>query len=456
MSKFNPLRVFLIPLLTIITMLATLLPQFSLVARAAGPDSEGDIQLSPTGASLPAIAANGTFEAIVFSRGGQVYLRATKGSTGWWSSPLPVGIGIAPQLAFKPGTSDKLQVVWTSPTGDKVLHRLFTLTETSATGGTEHTVMSGSNLTTPDVAAGTSNRVHVVWATGSGAIQSRLSPDDGGSWSAVATLPVSGGATLPALAVSDDFVHLVFIDSNGTILKYFRSDVSPAPTLHSWNSPSGGSISKPGTYNDIGNPAIAALNNQVYITFDSVRNTQPNQYGLLGFQSQISSGDEGGAWNPAAQNITSNDTYGTTAGNDKLSKSRSTSDAVPIDEAGLRPSVAISGTNFAVASQRRPDSVCQTDPDGNVIQNGTSEINVASAPTTWTIQEVLGNSATSYAIDPDIVVDSNGRHLVFLKAINLSIAQCHLGGDSLDYAVYYRGPLTEVQLPKVHLPMIRK
>lgn len=455
MSKFNPLRAILTPLLTMLTVLATLLSQFPLAAHAADPDGEGDLQLSSTGASLPAIAANGTFEAIVFSQGGQVYLRATQGGAGWWSSPLPVGLGVAPQLAFKPGTTDKLHVVWASAIGDKILHRLFTLTATSATGETEHTVTSGSNLTTPDLAAGASSRVHVVWATGGGSIQSRLSTDDGATWPSLATLPVSG--SLPALAVSDNFVHLVFIDSSGNTytLRYYRT----LPTLNSWNSPSGGSVSLPGTYGDISNPAIAALNDQVYITFDSVRITQPNLYGLVGFRSDpaAGAGDEGGAWLQATT-IVSNTTYGTVVGggDDKLSKSRSTSDAVPIDEAGLRPSVAISGTNFAVAWQQRPDNACQTDPGGTVIENGTSEINVASAPTTWAIQQVLGNSATSYAIDPDLAVDANGRHLVFLKAINLNVAQCQLGGDSLDYAVYYRGPLTTVQPSKVYLPIIKK
>lgn len=452
MPNFNKLQLILIPVITAALILLVLFILLPLAANAASLDAEGDLQLSTTGASFPQIAANGTFAAIVYAQSGQVFLRATLGTQGWWGIPVSVGSGALPRLAFTPGSTDQLHIVWASTAGDKIYHRLFTLAAATGTGGAQHEVQSGSTLETPDVAVDSSGRVHVAWSTQGGIVQTKLSTDSGESWSSAVTAS-SNNAHQPVLAVSDGFVHLAVVQQlvGGDQLSYYRSDLNLLPNSHGWISPSGSTQSPEGNYDDIRNPAIAATNSQVYLAWDSV-SSENNQFGLIGALSDSSASDEGGSWpSDTAKHITSNADY-SIGGNEKISKARST---VPISEGGLRPSLAVTGTNFAVVWQQRPDINCQLpEGGGDPIENGTAEVNYAGTAITWGQQEILGNDITTYAIASDLAFNTHGRHIVFLKATGVN---CAGGGGSLGYAVYYRGPLTTVQdPPTIYLPVIFK
>ncbi|GAB4420384.1 MAG: hypothetical protein Fur0044_17240 [Anaerolineae bacterium] len=447
MPNFNKLHLTLIPVVStalILVVLFTLLPQ---AAGAASPDSEGDLQLSATGASFPQIAANGTFAAIVYARSGQVFLRATQGSQGWWSAAVSVGSGATPRLAFTPNLTNEVHIVWASAAGDKIYHRRFTLAAKTGSGGTQHEVQSGSSLETPDVAVDSGSRIHVAWSTQSGTIVTRVSTDSGASWSGAGTFSSTPSlAHQPVLAVSDGFAHLAVTEIDSGQLGYYRSALGSS---HSWfklftQSPEG-------NFADIRNPAIAATDSRVYLAWDSVNASQNNQFGLIGALSDSNSGDEGGSWpSDTAKHITSNADY-SIGGNEKISKARST---VPISEGGLRPSLAITGANFAVVWQQRPNLNCQPDEGGGPpLENGTAEVNYAATATTWSQTETLGNDITTYAIAPDLAFNTAGRHIVFLKATGVN---CSGGGGSLGYAVYYRGPLTTVQPPEVYLPVVVK
>jgi hypothetical protein len=195
------------------------------------------------------------------------------------------------------------------------------------------------------------------------------------------------------------------------------------------------------------------------LAWDSDRNDSANDvYGLI----STSSSDNGGSWLSEPQHITATGTvYSGPAGsgsNSRLSKPRVTS---PNFEAGLRPSLAVTGTNFAVVWQQRPETSCSVEglipaagPVSTADTNGTAEIYFAAPSPNWTSTEILGSDPSTYAVDPDIAYDNSGvRHVVFLKATGVN---CAAGGGSLGYAVYYRGPFTNVQPPVTYLPLIQK
>jgi hypothetical protein len=312
----------------------------------------------------------------------------------------------------------------------------------------------GLGLTVPDIAVDSSGRVHVAWSTGAGGIQTRVSTNDGASWSNLGTgLPSLILANQPVLAVSNSYVHLAFVNNNNTTLEYVRSAVGTSP--HSWESNDQKTLPISNLYLDIRSPAIAATSEgNVLVAWDSNRSNIANNdvYGLI---SDLST-DNGVTWLSQPKHITATNDYDLPsggAGNDRLSKPRNTS---PQFEAGLRPSLALTGTSsFIVAWQQRPDAACAA--EGLTMaadQNGTAEIYYAFASSTWANTGLLGSDTSTYAIDPEVIVDSASvRHLVFLKATGVT---CEAGGGSNGYAVYYRGPAQTIQPPKVYIPILLK
>ncbi|HMQ56495.1 MAG TPA: hypothetical protein PKD98_30730, partial [Anaerolineae bacterium] len=152
---------------------------------------------------------------------------------------------------------------------------------------------------------------------------------------------------------------------------------------------------------------------------------------------------------------------------------RDVAGANPSEEAGLRPSLAVSPSNdFVLVWQQRPSTQpCEDDEDGTTTVNGASQIQYAAVAdpdnfggSWWTTREPYPPSNNFYAIDPDLVIDAGGNaNMVFMKSTTANGAQCRGGGDlststSYTYAIYYKGPYTEVIVPPpaTYLPIIVK
>jgi hypothetical protein len=211
-------------------------------------------------------------------------------------------------------------------------------------------------------------------------------------------------------------------------------------------------------YKEMDHPAIAAVGTEptvkVYLAWDNQRDPTTTIYSLVGVEST----DSGGSWG-GVNHITSTNPADTTldAGDEK----RGLDGATPPIEDGLRPSLAITDSNkFAVVWQEQPEE-CGVGGEGLGIQdvsNGTSEVFFASdTGNSWTTAGMLANNRFEYSIDPDIAVDGNGTHIVFMKASDSGSCPSG-GGGSGEYTVYYRGPITSFSSSgsRVYLPIIIK
>lgn len=420
-----------------------------------------DIALSGTGGRLPEVAANGTFVAVVYEQNGSVYIRSVKASVGEWQpARLIASQAYVPKLAFRQGSTNTVHVVWVGDsTGKYIRHMPCTLADSGPTCPSDHIsaiATADSNLVQPDVAVDSDGGVHVAWldinAGLSGTIKTAYSTnalDSSPTWTTKDTVPVQGGSNAgqPTLAAAGNYVHLTLKDKNGSDweIEYYRllKDHTSGGASEVWGT-FWGDVNG---YEEMNNPTIAAVGANVYLAWDNQQDST-DTYGLVGVESTNS----GGSWG-LAKHITSTNLATETAvtADEKLSERT----GAPTIEESLRPSLAITDSNkFAIVWQQQPGICKLQEYPGGPTQNGTSEIFFASPHDSWATSGMLADNQSEYSIDPDIAVDANGTHIVFMKADDDDLCQ---GGNQGEYRIYYRGPFTAVsQGGGVYLPIILK
>lgn len=416
------------------------------------------------GFSDPQIVASSDYVAAVY-RGvnGSVYLQATKNISGWYGTPVTLGQGSVPDLAIS-GTN-VVHAVWLKTGNEVVEYKKCTLGPTTASCDDTATVLrSDTNeiLNNPVIAVDGSGRLHVAWTVpANDKVESRV--HNGSSWGTTASVPGSPDAPeQAAIAATTGNIILAFINnvSGGqNAVSVYRSPVGDNP--HVWTNranyralDAGG-----GAYDKVNDIGLAAGGIGAYLAW-SIRDTDADAdiFKLVGVVGTNSGDDWLSGGGP--KYITSANTYGTSS---DIDKRRSKDSSTPVQEIGLRPSVAITPTNnFVVVWQERPDDVCQdANPgEGEPELNGTSAIFFADkSSTNWTTQlGQLDNDRTTYSIDPDIVVQGSTRHIIYMKYTGGNPADCAGGGGASQYNIYYRGPYITVQAPSggIFLPIILK
>jgi hypothetical protein len=324
---------------------------------------------------------------------------------------------------------------------------------------------AAANLGQVDITVDGTNGVHVAWFDGnSNQIKTAYSTNATAAtpdWNAGATIDTGGSdAGQPVLAAAGNYVHLAFKDYDDPdwAIQYRRLTKG----AHTPDQPAswGTLLGSVESYKEMGHPAIAAVgsdpNVRVYLTWDNQHATEGDVYGLVGVENTKSGVST--LWE-MAMHITST-RLATTTGVFTDDYKYSYEVGVPQTEEGLRPSLAVTDTNkFAVVWQAHPDSRCNYLPEppippGTQPTNGTSEVFFASPYNSWTTDGTLANMRSEYSIDPDIAVDNNGTHIVFMKADDAG--NCYGGGQG-GYKIYYRGPFTSVDDGGgVYLPVILK
>lgn len=414
-----------------------------------------DVPLSPVGGQLPEIAANGSFVAMVYERNNLVYMRAVKATEAKWGLTTQVHTvaGAVPRLAFRPSSASTVHVVWTGSNAggqpERVIrHRFCTLanlTITCSGAVTNIASTAAGQLKTPDIAITPDGVIHVAWYdTNTGQIKTARSTNNGASWTNGATINVSSTAFAgePVLAATTNQVHLAFKDkvSGFGRVEYRRLNKSN----HSINlSRSHSGVVFPNFSNEASNLAIAAAGSNIYLAWANQHNSNPRLYGLVGVQ-YTSEGSSSGQ----VVDITSN-----TVLNPGNPTARAAQDgATPPVEDGLRPSLVMTTTNqFAIVWQERGNVTCNPLGGGGPF---TSQIHYASPSSNWGVAGTLTGVLSEYKVDPDIAVDSNGYHIVFMKASDPG--DC-TGAAFGGYRIFYRGPFTETTGDGgIYLPIVIK
>lgn len=427
---------------------------WSAAADIGGPD----IHFSGSfGGASPEIvvSSNGQFAVITYykqdaqNNRGAVYVKSGTASNGWLTSTF-LGLGSNSRLAFRNGSNTIVYVVWASGDGKAIQTAACTIS-----AATPPVCAPGANVKTtdvdaldfPDIAVDSSGFIHVVWEN-NGAIQSARSTSANSlaGWSAAATISGSGADQKPVLAVSGSNLHLAFLrGATPTSVQYSRSGTGS----HSWGGLTqfaigvGEAIIGEGVHDRLDNPAIAASGANVFLAWDAHR-IDTNSFSLI----QATSTDSGSSWGSSPTYAPSG---GATTLNVDTESKPSNSSGLPIQETGLRPGLAISGTTAVIAWQQTPGTCGTTTFD-------PSTIFFASSLTGGT-SEIVTNYDNDYMADASLAVASGGvKHFVFMKDNNAD-GDC-AGGEASDYRITYRGPFTNTINDKgeggVYLPVIRK
>ncbi|HMR68322.1 MAG TPA: carboxypeptidase regulatory-like domain-containing protein, partial [Anaerolineae bacterium] len=444
------------------------------VALAQDPDPV-DVQLSPLTGRAPQLAQSSQYLALVYQQGSYIFLRSTRKDTdltnniGWISIPALVGSGTAPNLAFS--DNDTVYIVWQSSNNRQVLYRACDLTDTQATCAQPASNINaddGSTVRSPDIviktntayvawiSAGVTNQVRVARTSLAGLLFWTIADDS----DLTITNPLNSQL---AIGASNSYFHLIYTygentASDSTRLRYARSaDGSDWSGVYTFFRAS--------NYEKVSNPAIATAGSHVYLAWDSQFET-PNgdsqkPYALYGTLSN----NEGASWLEATGTTLKPEYQTSRTKFDDIQQlsdrlvTRDVAGANPSEEAGLRPSLAVSPSNdFVLVWQQRPSTQpCEDDEDGTTTVNGASQIQYAAvadpdnfAGSWWASREAYPPSNNYYAIDPDLVVDAGGNaNMVFMKSTAANGAGCRGGGDlststEYTYAIYYKGPYTEI------------
>jgi hypothetical protein len=313
---------------------------------------------------------------------------------------------------------------------------------------------AANQLGFPDIAVGSDGFVHVAWEN-NGAIETRRSTlaNSVAGWSAV--VPINNGGNferLPTLAWSSGNsgrLHLAFLrgatSDTPTSIQYRRSDDGS----HSWIDPIGFAVGAQiiggGVHDEVDNPAIAAVGSSVFLGWD-VHRIGTNNFSLV----YKTSGDNGDNWPGAVLYAPSG--LDATSTNPSSEIKASSATGIPIQETGLRPSLAISGTGSVMVWQEIPGGDC-TAFQPSVIEYAIPVI-TGGGPTGQ-----LANPGSNYEIDPDVAVFGTTGHVVFMKDTT-SGSSC--GGSVSNYVIAYQGPFTTTDLDqgeeggRVYLPLVRK
>ena len=406
-----------------------------------------DIDISADGAGSPDIAASsdGTFIAVTYYRNstseGGIHLKSATAASGWLTSKY-LGTGTKPHLAFGLGGEiSVVYVVWVSGDNKAIKYARCTLSATvvpTCTTGDVTTSLT-SSLDDPDVIVDGTGGIHVAWTDNGNVVTARSAPGATPVWAIFPPLN-SGGDNFrrPLLAAGSSVLHLAYVRENtsnlGLKIEYYRTTNL---TNHSWANfqdygPGDGLTA--GGYDRVNNPALTASGNSVYLAWEAHSpNLTGEGFGLM----RVESTTAGISWSPTVQHITSN-TDAASQVDLRLSRASENGSVVPIQEEGLRASMTISGSNYAVVWQQRPADTC--DPKTN--QNKSSEVHLAFDNAAWKT-DTFSDDPRQYSIDPAIVIDvNNNRHVVFMKDAD-QVAGC-LGADAAAYEIYYRGPFTIV------------
>ena len=313
------------------------------------------------------------------------------------------------------------------------------------------------------MAVGGDDRVHVAWFNGNtNEVKTAWSSDHGDNWNPGATI-VTGGSDAgePALAVAGTDVHLAFKDKSSSpdiwYINYRHLNNNDhgiiGPDNEVWDTQTP-AVDGVNGYKEMSNPTIAASGSNVYLAWGNLRDeTDTDIYALVGVQ-----GAGGGSWGQL-KHITSTRVASDTA--DVSDEKLSQRGATPSTEDGLRPSLAVSPTGeFVIVWQQRPEPDCDgthQPPDG-ILQNSTSEIFFAShSGNSWGTAGTLADDRDNYSIDPDLAIDNNGTHIVFMKAPDGGGFGVCPGGGYQGYTIYYRGPFTSFNTSGgVYLPIVLK
>jgi hypothetical protein len=432
------------------------------VLTEAGVESQAnvifgsDVALTPVGGQLPEIAANGSFVAMVYERNNLIFMRAVKATEAKWGGTAQVHnlAGAVPRLAFRPGSASTVHVVWTGSNAggqpERVIrHRVCTLATLSinCSGAVTNIASTAAGqLKTPDIVIAPDGSIHVAWYdTNTGKIKTARSTNNGASWATGATIDVVSTAFAgePVLAATTNQIHLAFKDkvSGSGRVEYRRLNKSN----HSINlSRSHSAVLFPSFSNESSNLAIAAAGSNVYLAWANQNNSNPRLYGLVGVQ-YTSEGSSSGQ----VVDIPSN-----TALNPGNPTGKAAQDgATPPVEDGLRPSLAITTSNrFAAVWQERGNVTCNPLGGGGPF---ISRIHYASPSNTWGVAGTVTGISSEYKVDPDIAVDSNGTHIVFMKASDPG--DC-TGAAFGGYRIFYRGPFTATtdEDGGIYLPIVLK
>lgn len=395
-----------------------------------------------TGSGSPDIAVNSTGDFIAATyfkisvNQGDVFLKTASNTGGWLTSRF-IGQGSNPQLAFS--GSNVVYVVWTSPNKQAIRFSRCVLGVTDLPACTSGTVFSSEDLLNdPDVVVDGSGAVVVVWES-NGQIFSTRSTNNGQSWALPPSTVAPAGNNLifqlPQIAFANNLLHLAVVEKVqpvnpsdpvlGQAIVYFNSPANT--TTPGWISKKRfeRTVNITSGYDSLDNPTIAANQATVYLAWEGHRVNTPDEFGLM----RSTSTNSGETWeNPF--HIPSN-LEAVSSPENPGKRSRFGGAIVPAQEAGLRPSLTISGTNnVAIVWQQRPADECE-------VLNGSSEIFFAHNPTTWPT-DMVANDSSQYSIDPDLAVGPGGvEHFVFMKD---SQAQLCDGGDGSEYDIFYRGP----------------
>lgn len=460
-----------------------LLPTAPALAQDPNPV---DVQLSPLTARAPQLAQSSQYLALVYQQGTSIYLRSTLKDTnlsndiGWIAVPVLVGSGAAPNLVFS--DVDTVHIVWQSSNNRQVLYRACDLTNTEATCTQPATAINtddGSTIVSPDmvikgafiyvawISDGLSERIRVASSGLAGALL--FSPLADSDNDLLVTNPVKGQL---ALGASTSQLHLVYTYNDNANLKYARSpDGTDWLGVHTFFRAS--------NFEKVSNPALATAGSHVYLAWDSrFENANADgqkPYALYGTLSN----NDGTSWLEATGTTLKPEYQPSRTKFDAIQQlsdrlvTRDEAGANPSEEAGLRPSLAVNPSNdFVLAWQQRGSTAaCADDEGGTTTVNGASQIQSAAvadpdnfAGSWWASREAYPPSNNFYAIDPDLVVDGGGNtNTVFMKSTAANGAECRGGGDLSTgtphtYAIFYKGPYTEVIVPPpaTYLPMIIK
>ncbi len=435
MTKFNkiifPLLVILIPLVIAFS------PPFPLSQEMTAL-SENDIKLSSANASLPDIAVSDFYVAAVYVQSGKVYLKSATSASGWGDRTL-LGNGTMPHVLFKVKEPNTVHVIWLDDGSKRVQYTtcVFKSNEPPTCGNIQ-TIRYSPGVTAPDMAMDKIGNLVVVWIEDN-IIEVAKLPNGSSSWEQpIAVAGNFSNPNKPVLATSNNYLHLAFENEQGTAIAYYRS----VDGGNNWtNNITYKALSATFPLHDkLGNPTIKAVGTTVYLAWDAhyspykdyeSGDTIDNAYGL----AWVSSTDEGINWSKPTTILSDQPTETETVADKRLSQAVTTNQIPsPSEEMGLRPSMTISGSTFAIVWQQRPNAHC------TATKSGTAQIYYAYNPTNW-INNVLGQSdSTYYNIAPKIAIGQDGKaHVLFMRANPTSFSECEQGANKGDYAIYYRG-----------------